>query len=125
MGGATRARDHLRNLVDSEEVSLPENLAKIARAALDQIGSQGRRQFEERVQIWVTRAKGEVDKRFTRIRGFDLGTTTCSAAIYDTETGQAVLCPWKGRDQFASTLSLDEHGNELVGLAGEEIFAWG
>ena len=60
--------------------------------------------------------------RYAGIWGLDLGTTTCSAALYDTRARQPVLCPWKGRDQFASTLSLDEQGNELIGLAGEETF---
>lgn len=123
-GRRTRAVDELRRLLDEDSV-LPPDLASRARDALDHLGAQGRRAFEERAQAWVAQARAEVDRRYAATWGLDLGTTTCSAAIYDTQTRQAVLCPWKGRDQFASTLSLDEQGNELVGLAGEEIFAHG
>jgi molecular chaperone DnaK len=124
-GRATRAVDQLRQLLVAENAALSPDLAAIARAALDRLGAQGRSTFEGRAQSWVARARAEIDKRYAAIWGLDLGTTTCSAAIYDTQTRQPVLCPWKGRDQFASTLSLDEQGNELVGLAGEEIFARG
>jgi molecular chaperone DnaK len=71
----------------------------------------------------VTRARADVDRRYSAIWGFDLGTTTCAAAIYDCETRQPVFCPWKGHPQFASTLSLDKDDTELVGLSGEEILA--
>jgi molecular chaperone DnaK len=124
-GRRTRAVDLLRQLLDADGAPMPTDLAATARTALDRLGVQGRRAFEERAQAWVARARAEVDRRYAGIWGLDLGTTTCSAAVYDTATGRPVLCPWKGRDQFASTLSLDEHGNELVGLAGEEIFAHG
>jgi molecular chaperone DnaK len=124
-GRRTQAVDQLRHLLDNDDPPLPPDLAAAAQAALDRLGAQGRRAFEERVQAWVARARADVDRRFAGIWGFDLGTTTCSAAVYDTETQQPVLCTWKGWDQFASTLSLDEHGNELVGLAGEETFARG
>src|SRR6185312_16411722 len=69
------------------------------------------------------RARADTDRRFAGIWGLDLGTTMCAVAIFDTQLGKPVLCPWKGHDQFASTLSVDREGNELVGLAGEEIFA--
>ncbi len=124
-GRLTRAAEQLRHLLEAGDTLLPADLAATARAALDHLGAQGRRAFEERAAAWIARARAEVDKRYAGIWGLDLGTTTCSAAIFDTETRQPVLCPWKGRDQFASTLSLDEQGSELVGLAGEEILARG
>lgn len=124
-GRGTRAVDQLRFLVDNEGSSLPPDLLATARTTLEFLGAQGRREFEEHVQAWVAKARIEVDQRFAAIWGLDLGTTTCSVAIYDCVNRQPVICPWKGRDQFASTLSLDEQGNELVGLAGEEIFAHG
>jgi molecular chaperone DnaK len=124
-GRRTRAVETLHHLLAADDTPLPPDLASAAQAALDHLGAQGRRAFEERVQAWVVRARAEVDRRYAGVWGLDLGTTTCSAAIYDTETGKPVLCPWKGRDQFASTLSLDEQGNELVGLVGEEILARG
>jgi molecular chaperone DnaK len=119
-----RAVEQLRSLLD-EGSPLPPDLAEKAQAALNVAGARGRRAFEERAQAWVAQARAEVDRRYAAIWGLDLGTTTCSAAVYDTETKKPVLCPWKGRDQFASTLSLDEQGNELVGLAGEESFSHG
>jgi molecular chaperone DnaK len=124
-GRRTEAVDHLRRSLDAGDVALPSDLADRARDILARLGATGRREFEERAQAWVAQARSEVDRRYAGVWGFDLGTTTCSVAIYDAEARQPVLCPWKGRIQFASTLSLDEHGNELVGLAGEEIFAHG
>jgi molecular chaperone DnaK len=124
-GRRTQAVDQLRRLLDTDEAPLPPDLAATAREVFYRLGARGRRVFEERAQAWVVQARAEVDKRYAGIWALDLGTTTCSAAIYDTQTRQPVLCPWKGRDQFASTLSFDEQGNELVGLAGEEIFAHG
>jgi molecular chaperone DnaK len=122
---STRAFTQLRQLLDSSDAPLPPELNATARAAFDRLGAQGRAAFEKRVHAWVARARSEVDRRYAGIWGLDLGTTTCSAAIYDTQTQRPVLCPWRGRDQFASTLSFDEQGNELVGLAGEETFAHG
>lgn len=119
--GNTRGVAVLRRLVG--EGLVPSHLTDSVSQALDALGAEKRRQFQERAQAWVGRARNEIDQRFSRIWGFDLGTTTCAAAIYDTETGQPAFCPWRGQTQFASTLSLDQEGNELVGLSGEEIFA--
>ena len=124
-GRSTRAAGVLRRLLDQDRFVLPAAGATAARAALETMGMKGRRAFEERVQAWVAQARAEVDRRYAGIWGFDLGTTTCSAALYDTQTQQPVLCPWKGNSQFSSTLSVDEQGNELVGLAGEEIYSRG
>jgi len=90
---------------------------------LETLGARELRRFQERAQAWVARAREDVDRRYSAIWGLDLGTTTCAAAIYDSVARQPVFCPWKGQPQFASTLSLDEHGTELVGLDGEEILA--
>lgn len=102
---------------------VPERLAAEVAAELGRVEEPARRAFEAHCQGWVARARDEVDRRYAGIWGFDLGTTTCAAAVYDKDERRAVLCPWKGRDQFAATLSLDSDGNELVGLAGEEVFA--
>ena len=118
-GQLTAAVSHLRRLLDAGVLS--PDLAGAARSALDSLSARERRIFEGRLEAWAEQARREVDKRYARIWGLDLGTTMCSAAIYDTELQRPVLCLWKGRDQFASTLSLDAQGHELVGLAGEEI----
>ena len=114
-------RAELRRLADDPAV--PAGRRTELRSVLETLDGQARGPFEERAQAWVRQARAEIDARFSGIWGMDLGTTTCAAAIYDSETREVVLCPWKGHDQFASTLSLDNQGNELVGLDGEEIFA--
>lgn len=117
-GSGSRAAGTLRQL--SDDGLVPRHRAAEVGGALDGLGARERRRFEERAQAWVARARADTDGRFSDIWGFDLGTTTCAAAVYDTETRQPVFCPWKGHVHFASTLSLDREGNELVGLAGEE-----
>ncbi len=117
-GPGSAAVGTLRELVADGLV--PRHRAQEVDDALDALGARERRQFEQRAQAWVARARTDVDKRYSDIWGFDLGTTTCAAAIYDTETRQPVFCPWKGQVHFASTISLDKEGNELIGLSGEE-----
>jgi molecular chaperone DnaK len=116
-----RAGQELLRLQD--EGAIPAALEPEVDSALAALNIAPRRGFDERAQGWVAQARAEVDRRFARIWGLDLGTTTCSVAIYDTREKQPVLCPWKGATQFASTLSLDARGNELVGLSGEELLA--
>jgi molecular chaperone DnaK len=120
-GHSPLVADELRKL--RGEAVLPPVLRSQVAVALETLDSQGRRPFEERAADWVRQARAEIDRRFAGIWGLDLGTTTSAAAIYDSELGRPVLCPWKGHDQFASTMSIDEEGNELIGLTGEEIFA--
>jgi molecular chaperone DnaK len=117
-GTASPAADVLRELV--EDGLVPPDLTTRVTEALDNLGARERVRFEGRAQAWVAQARTEVDARYSGIWGFDLGTTTCAAAVYDTETRQPVFCPWKGEVHFASTVSLDRDGNELVGLHGEE-----
>ncbi|WP_410643574.1 Hsp70 family protein [Amycolatopsis sp. lyj-346] len=117
-GTESPAADVLRGLVGDGLV--PPDLTTRVTEALDALGARERARFEERAQVWVAEARAEVDARYSGIWGFDLGTTTCAAAVYDTRTRQPVFCPWKGEMHFASTVSLDRDGNELVGLHGEE-----
>jgi molecular chaperone DnaK len=116
-----RALDELRRLWRDDAV--PARLRSEVQALVEGLDAYARQPFEARAQAWVAQARAEIDRRFAGIWGLDLGTTTCAVAIYDTATRQPVLCPWKGHLQFASTLSLDRQGNEVVGLTGEEIFA--
>ncbi|WP_322750370.1 MULTISPECIES: Hsp70 family protein [unclassified Frankia] len=119
-GLASPAADELRRL--QLEALVPPFLAPEVDAVLEALVTQARRPFEARTARWVALARDEISDRYASIWGLDLGTTTCTAAIYDRRTGQVVLCPVRGSDvQFASTLSLDDQGNELVGLRGEEI----
>jgi molecular chaperone DnaK len=120
-GPGSLAVDELRRL--QGEGAVPAQLQPDVDSVLAGLGIQPMRRFEERAQAWVAQARSEIDRRFAGIWGLDLGTTTCAVAIYDTSTRQPVLCPWKGNVQFASTLALDRYGNELVGLAGEELLA--
>ncbi|MEU0884067.1 Hsp70 family protein [Lentzea sp. NPDC005914] len=120
-GASSRGVAILRRLADERMV--PPQLSPEVSEALNALGARERQLFQERAQAWVARARAEIDQRFSRAWGFDLGTTTCAVAIYDSRTGQPVFCPWKGEPQFASTVSLDETGNELIGLSGESILA--
>lgn len=120
-GKQTPAVAHLRELLRHRVHSLDPDVEQAARAAVDSVSSQDRATFERQVPLWVERARAEIDRRFGGVWGLDLGTTTCVAAIYDSHLGRAVSCPWRGRNQFASTLSLDAEYAEVVGLAGEDI----
>ncbi|MGH8903908.1 MAG: Hsp70 family protein [Egibacteraceae bacterium] len=117
-GRRTMAVGELRRLL-TEGVLQPAE-ARAGHAVLDGLFAQARRAFETRAHVWVAQARDEIDQRYAGIWGLDLGTTNSSVAIYDVETHQPVLCSWKGRVQFASTLTVDARGNELVGLEGEQ-----
>ncbi|EIV92596.1 molecular chaperone [Frankia sp. QA3] len=117
-GVVTVAVEELRRL--RADGLVPTALAGEVEAALVEVDVDRRRPFEERAAEWVAAARAEVDRRFAGIWGLDLGTSTCSAAIYDTVRGAAVSCSGGGEAQFAATLSLDADGNEVVGLSGEE-----
>ncbi|MEU4510912.1 Hsp70 family protein [Nonomuraea wenchangensis] len=118
-GCNTNAVAELRRL--QKERSLSPRLRRKVDRTLKVVDDHARRAFEERAQSWVKQAKTEIDQRFADTWGLDLGTTTCVAAIYDTRIGAPVLCPSAGRDHFASTLSIDIQGNELIGLTAEHV----
>ncbi|WUI04251.1 Hsp70 family protein [Spirillospora sp. NBC_00431] len=120
-GRDTAGFEELRRLTDDSLV--PPHLEQQVRRRLDLLSADDRAAFEERAAEWVARARHDVDERYARIWALDLGTTTSVAAIYDTVQREPVLCPWKGHPFFASTLSLDEDGNERVGVGGEEMLA--
>ncbi|MET7483775.1 Hsp70 family protein [Streptomyces sp. NPDC005538] len=116
--GHRRAAAELRDLVSRPDLA-PELVTRML-DALDALDAAARRDFEERVSVWIDQARRETDQRFASIWGLDLGTSQCAAAIYDTADRQPVACSWKGRDQFPSTLCVDLDGGELVGLTVEE-----
>ncbi|MFJ8504460.1 Hsp70 family protein [Streptomyces avermitilis] len=121
-GNASRAGTVLRSLI-GDETTVTGPLRQQVLDALDAAGAAGRGAFEERVGEWTARAKEEVDHRFSRIWGMDLGTSTCVAAVYDTKTERPVLCPHAGKPYFASTLSVTEDDDEIVGLTGDAMLA--
>jgi molecular chaperone DnaK len=122
-GRESSAVEALRSLVAEDAAAVPGPLRERVHDALEEIGAVGRGAFEERVQAWVERARDEVDRRFAATWGLDLGTTSCVAAVYDTRTDRPVICPDGGQPQFASTLTVTEQGEEVVGLAGDRILA--
>jgi molecular chaperone DnaK len=105
------------------ERAVPARMVPDVDRVIRKLDEEARRPFESRAQAWVAQARRETDERFSRIWGLDLGTTTCVAAIYDTKLGHNVLCEWRGEAQFAATLSVDQHDNEVTGLHGEDILA--
>ncbi|MCH0561226.1 Hsp70 family protein [Streptomyces sp. MUM 16J] len=122
-GSASRAAAVLRSLVDADETSVTGHLRQQALEALESAGAFGRGVFEERAGQWAAQAKEEVGARFSSIWGMDLGTSTCVAAVYDTKTERPVVCPHGGKPYFASTLSVTDGGEELVGLTGDAMLA--
>ncbi|MDL4775367.1 Hsp70 family protein [Actinomadura xylanilytica] len=120
-GRDTAGFAELRRLRD--EAMLPPDLEPDVRRCLEALGTRGREPFEARAAAWTAQAIRDVDRRYAGIWALDLGTTTCAVSIYDGATKEPVLCPWKGHPYFASTLTLDEAGNERVGIAGEEVLA--
>ncbi|MEK8171009.1 hypothetical protein NKH77_19990 [Streptomyces sp. M19] len=95
---AARPLAQLREL--RGDAALPPDLAAEVDRALEAADAGARRPFGERAQAWVARARAETDRRYAGIWGLDLGTSTCAVAIYDSEIGKPVLCPWKNRTHF-------------------------
>ena len=120
-GSASRAGPVLRSLVDADEATVTDPLRQQALEALELAGAAGRGAFEERAGQWAAQAKEEVGVRFSSIWGMDLGTSTCVAAVYDTQTERPVVCPHAGKPYFASTLSVTGEGAEIVGLTGDAM----
>ncbi|MFB6614757.1 Hsp70 family protein [Streptomyces sp. NPDC056367] len=113
----------LRTLVEQDDTAVPELQRERVGRALEAIGAVGRKAFEERAAEWAQRARAETDARFAAVWGLDLGTHSCVAAVYDAHRGQPVICPDGVDSQFASTLTVTEAGEEIVGLSGDRILA--
>ncbi|MEU1196728.1 Hsp70 family protein [Streptomyces sp. NPDC005813] len=121
-GSDSQAGPLLRSLVD-DETTVTGALREQVLEALEAADSLGRGAFEERVAQWAAQAKQDVDQRYSRIWGMDLGTSTCVAAIYDTTVHRPVVCPHVGQPYFASTLSVSDEGEEFVGLTADAMLA--
>ncbi|MFD7909906.1 Hsp70 family protein [Streptomyces sp. NPDC059752] len=113
----------LRSLVEQDDAAVPELQRERVSRALDAVGAVGRKAFEERAAEWAQRARAETDARFAAVWGLDLGTHSCVAALYDAHREQPVICPDGVNSQFASTLTVTEAGEEIVGLTGDQILA--
>lgn len=117
--GDRAVQDRLRWLVREHESQIQsphlrdaaaERLARVVDAGL-------RERFDRGVAGWIAKARAEIDRRYCRVWGMDLGTSKSAVAVFDLTRGAAVICPHKGQPHFPSTLALDRAGNELVGLS--------
>jgi molecular chaperone DnaK len=109
-------------------VTRPEaaQLAKGLRDALAAYGAaRDRSQFDAAAARLFARAHDEIAKRFAPIWGFDLGTSKCVVAVYDSVLKRPVICESNGRTQFASSIAFDAAGNEIIGLTAEELVRTG
>ncbi len=121
-GHASHAETVLRSLVeDATTVTGPPRQQVLD--ALEALETADRGAFEERIERWVTRARKEVDGRYSHTWGMDLGTSTCVAAVYDKSAQGPVVCPHAGQPYFASTLSITGEGEEIIGLSGDAVLA--
>jgi molecular chaperone DnaK len=112
-------------------VARPEaaQLAKDLHDALAAYGAtavaRDRSQFDAAAARLFARAGDEIAKRFASMWGFDLGTSKCVAAVYDSVLKRPVICESNGRAQFASSIAFDAAGNEIIGLTAEELVRTG
>jgi molecular chaperone DnaK len=123
-GRQTRAAQLLDHLLKQKAVEeLPIDVLNDARATMEALRLEDRRNFNQKFPVWLKVAREEIDSRYASIWGLDLGTTKCCAAIYDSQLGRPIICKWKNEDQFPSTLCLDRKGMEHIGLRSDELFS--
>ncbi|MFJ6049939.1 Hsp70 family protein [Streptomyces sp. NPDC092307] len=122
-GRDSAAAGILTSLVEQDDAAVPELQRERVSRALQAIGAVGRKEFEERAAEWARQARADTHARFADVWGLDLGTHSCVAALYDTDSGRPVICPDGVNTQFASTLTVTESGEEIVGLSGDQILA--
>jgi molecular chaperone DnaK len=111
--------DRLRALYRDHEsqIGSPHLREAGARHLADGVDVGLRDAFDRAVDGWIAQARTETERRYGRVWGMDLGTSKSAVAVFDLEQGAAVICPHHGQPHFPSTLALDKHGNELVGLS--------
>jgi molecular chaperone DnaK len=111
--------ERLRSLIRDKESQIQSPRLRDAAAGRLAIVVHGgaRPRFERAAAGWIEQARAEVQRRYGRVWGMDLGTSKSAVAVFDLEQGAAVICPHKGQPHFPSTLGLDRSGNELVGLS--------
>ena len=114
--------DRMRTLIrdHASQIQSPR-LRDAAAARIALVVDVGRRaRFERAAAGWIAQARGEIEKRYSRVWGMDLGTSKSAVAVFDVKLGTAVICPHRGQPHFPSTLALDKNGNEIVGLSALE-----
>jgi molecular chaperone DnaK len=122
-GRHSSAATALHRLLEAESGAvLPVGTAIEARKLLEDLHLEDKKTFDAGIARWVERARKTIEARYSTTWGLDLGTTKCSAAIFDKRDRRPVICRHKTKEQFASTLALDDQGNERVGLVAEELF---
>ncbi len=110
--------DRLRSLVREKDSQIRSPLMREAAAKhLTQVTRVDLQQnFERGAPRWIDQARAEVLQRYGRIWGMDLGTSKSAVALFDLEQRAPLICPHEGKPHFPSTLCIDKHGNEIVGL---------
>ena len=98
------------------QIQSPQLRALAAARLAKVVTSDLRQRFEKTAGDLVDQARAEVQKRYGRIWGMDLGTSKSAVSLFDLENGVAVICPHKRQPHFPSTLAIDKSGNEIVGL---------
>jgi molecular chaperone DnaK len=100
----------------AEKIESPQLREAGARLVTANVEVGLREAFDRGAAAWIKQARREIEKRYGRIWGMDLGTSKSAVAVFDLEAGKAVICPDKGQPHFSSTLALDKAGHEIVGL---------
>ena len=98
------------------QIQSPQLRALAAARLAKVVTSDLRQRFEKTAGDLVDQARADVQKRYGRIWGMDLGTSKSAVSLFDLENGVAVICPHKRQPHFPSTLAIDKSGNEIVGL---------
>ena len=96
-------------------------ILQVASDAIDAIYGRRRKEFESCLMGWIKSACKEVDERYSKSWGLDLGTTNSAALIYNKETRIPESALWRNKADFPSTLAVDTKGLEVVGTTQEEL----
>jgi molecular chaperone DnaK len=114
-----------RFLASPEATQLAKDLHDALAAHGATAVARDRPQFDAVAARLFARAREEITKRFASTWGFDLGTSKCVVAVYDSVLKRPVICESNGRAQFASSIAFDAVGNEIIGLGAEELVRTG
>lgn len=111
-------RDVLDRLgsIDRERIEAPLLRETVAGLVTSNVPAKLREAFDRGAGAWIAKAQREVERRYGRIWGMDLGTSKCAAAVFDLDASRSIICPDKSQSHFSSTLAIDKAGNEIVGL---------
>ena len=97
-----------------------------ARSAVAHVNDRYKKAIEPQLRKLVHDVCLDVDARYSKVWGLDLGTTNSVVAIYNKDVQEVEICrDMEGREQFRSTLALDSAGREFIGLELNEAVAKG